>query len=70
MSLEWKRRALVVLSLLVAPVAWAAAPDTGIVERDAQVEGGTLHYLKAGDGPAVILLHGYTQTSACGGRSS
>jgi pimeloyl-ACP methyl ester carboxylesterase len=27
------------------------------------VDGVKLHYLKAGQGPAVILLHGYTQTS-------
>ncbi|HJY85520.1 MAG TPA: alpha/beta fold hydrolase, partial [Candidatus Acidoferrales bacterium] len=34
-----------------------------IVSRTAEVEGVRLHYLTAGHGPAVILLHGYTQTS-------
>src|ERR1700760_1338880 len=29
----------------------------------AKVEGKKLHYLIAGQGPALILLHGYTQTS-------
>jgi pimeloyl-ACP methyl ester carboxylesterase len=31
--------------------------------RIARLEGKKLHYLTAGQGPAVILLHGYTQTS-------
>ena len=34
-----------------------------IASRTAKVNGVTLHYLLAGHGPAVILLHGYTQTS-------
>ena len=34
-----------------------------IVSRSAGVDGVTLHYLTAGHGPTVILLHGYTQTS-------
>jgi pimeloyl-ACP methyl ester carboxylesterase len=40
-----------------------AAADGKIVEHTAEVDGTTLHYLTAGQGPAVILLHGYTQTS-------
>src|SRR5580698_5324568 len=28
-----------------------------------KIEGKKIHYLKAGQGPAVLLLHGYTQTS-------
>jgi pimeloyl-ACP methyl ester carboxylesterase len=39
-----------------------AAPLT-IASRTAEVDGVKLHYLTAGHGPAVILLHGYTQTS-------
>jgi pimeloyl-ACP methyl ester carboxylesterase len=40
------------------------ANGTGtIVSRSAEMEGAKLHYLTAGHGPAVILLHGYTQTS-------
>jgi pimeloyl-ACP methyl ester carboxylesterase len=41
----------------------AGKPDEGIASRYATVEGVKLHYLTAGHGPAVILLHGYTQTS-------
>ncbi|HEY6331190.1 MAG TPA: alpha/beta hydrolase [Blastocatellia bacterium] len=35
----------------------------GIESRTAAIEGVKLHYLTAGSGPAVLLLHGYTQTS-------
>ena len=34
-----------------------------IFSRTAEIDGVKLHYLEAGHGPAVILLHGYTQTS-------
>lgn len=34
-----------------------------IVARDADAQGVRIHYLTAGTGPAVVLLHGYTQTS-------
>jgi pimeloyl-ACP methyl ester carboxylesterase len=34
-----------------------------ITQRDAEVDGLKIHYLTAGKGPAIILLHGYTQTS-------
>jgi len=40
--------------------AYAAEP---IVSRTADVEGVKLHYLMAGHGSAVILLHGYAETS-------
>jgi pimeloyl-ACP methyl ester carboxylesterase len=55
---------LLVLFLVSAAyfVNASAAPET-IVSRIAQVDGIKLHYLTAGRGPAVILLHGYTQTS-------
>jgi pimeloyl-ACP methyl ester carboxylesterase len=48
---------------LLAPIAHATSGDSTIVARDAQMDGVRLHYLAAGHGPAVILLHGYTQTS-------
>lgn len=41
----------------------AASTDDSIVSHDSQVDGLRLHYLMAGHGPAVVLLHGYTQTS-------
>src|SRR5256884_2932940 len=40
-----------------------SAADNAIVSRDAEVEGIKLHYMTAGHGPAVILLHGYAETS-------
>jgi len=52
---------LILASLSVT--AHAAVADNPITSRTAKVEGGELHYLTAGHGPAVILLHGYTQTS-------
>src|SRR5271165_1628546 len=51
--------------LVIASGAFAQStskPST-ILPRDAEVDGVKLHYLTAGDGPAVLLLHGYTQTS-------
>ena len=55
----------VAVPILFATVAWLKppAPPEAIVSRMAQVKGVKLHYLMAGHGPAVILLHGYTQTS-------
>jgi haloacetate dehalogenase len=34
-----------------------------IVSRKATIENMKLHYLRAGNGPRPILLHGYTQAS-------
>lgn len=56
---------------LVAAILAAAGPalaqakpaDIAIESRFAQVEGMRFHYLVAGKGPTVILLHGYTQSS-------
>jgi pimeloyl-ACP methyl ester carboxylesterase len=39
------------------------AGPTAIASRTANVDGMQLHYLTAGHGPPVLLLHGYTQTS-------
>jgi len=39
------------------------AGNSTITAHDAEAGGIKLHYLTAGHGPAVILLHGYTQTS-------
>jgi pimeloyl-ACP methyl ester carboxylesterase len=46
-----------------AAVAQTKDEPNAIESRSAQVEGIGIHYLIAGHGPAVILLHGYTQTS-------
>src|SRR5207253_3060478 len=44
-------------------LAHAATAHGTVTSRTAEVEGVKLHYLTAGRGPAVVLLHGYTQTS-------
>jgi pimeloyl-ACP methyl ester carboxylesterase len=56
-------RALVQL-LMLAHLSFAQPASTSTMQaHDAQVEGLKIHYLTAGSGPALILLHGYTQTS-------
>jgi pimeloyl-ACP methyl ester carboxylesterase len=52
--------------LLTVAIAAAAQTKSGaeaIQSRFGEVDGVKIHYLTAGHGPAVILLHGYTQTS-------
>jgi pimeloyl-ACP methyl ester carboxylesterase len=60
-------RVFVLMALLFAiPFGTTAQskPDaSGIESSFAEIDGLKLHYLTAGHGPAVILLHGYTQTS-------
>jgi pimeloyl-ACP methyl ester carboxylesterase len=41
----------------------AQSGPSAIESRFGEVDGIKIHYLTAGHGPAVILLHGYTQTS-------
>jgi pimeloyl-ACP methyl ester carboxylesterase len=43
--------------------ARANAEDKTIASRTEDIDGVRLHYLTAGRGPAVILLHGYAETS-------
>src|SRR5258708_23845087 len=43
--------------------AGADADWKAITSKTAEIDGLKLHYLTSGHGPAVILLHGYTQTS-------
>lgn len=64
------RRIHPLLALCMVLLWFAALPKTSraqgtdvIASRTAQVDGVTLHYLTAGQGPALILLHGYAQTS-------
>jgi pimeloyl-ACP methyl ester carboxylesterase len=67
------RRAFPILSSLAGLLAlWALSPAVGygqaaaangIVSRTADVDGARLHYMTAGHGPTVILLHGYAETS-------
>src|SRR6185295_5315 len=52
---------------ILAPVASGAEPGDverdRISTRDATVDGAGIHFMTAGRGPAVILLHGYAETS-------
>ena len=55
-----------VLFLAVGRGVEAAAPAAGappIAVRTAVVDGVTIQYLSAGHGPAIVLLHGYAETS-------
>jgi len=51
-----------VIGILIS-LATARAESQPIAARDAKIDNVQLHYLTAGRGPAVVLLHGYTQTS-------
>src|SRR5208282_5165900 len=67
MNLRYFRFGVILSAIfLLVPLRGGAQTASGagtIVSRSAEVEGVKLHYLTAGHGPAVILLHGYTQTS-------
>jgi pimeloyl-ACP methyl ester carboxylesterase len=41
----------------------ASAANETIASRTAEIDGAKLHYMTAGHGPALILLHGYAETS-------
>ena len=51
------------LSVSVSATAHADARGDAFVSRTADVDGVKLHYLTGGQGPAVILLHGYAETA-------
>jgi pimeloyl-ACP methyl ester carboxylesterase len=51
-----------VFALFAAPI-FAEPVDKNIAARTAEIDGVQLLYLTAGHGPAVILLHGFAQTS-------
>jgi pimeloyl-ACP methyl ester carboxylesterase len=54
--------AFFVLALFSTP-SYAETSDKNIVSRTAEVDGVQLHYMTAGRGPTLILLHGYAETS-------
>jgi pimeloyl-ACP methyl ester carboxylesterase len=54
--------AFAIIAVLSA-AAGARGQDKGIASRTEEVDGVRLQYLTAGKGPAVILLHGYAETS-------
>ncbi|PYY14164.1 MAG: alpha/beta hydrolase [Acidobacteria bacterium] len=51
------------LLLAVSLAANANLATEAIASKTAKIDGLKFHYLTSGRGPAVILLHGYTQTS-------
>jgi pimeloyl-ACP methyl ester carboxylesterase len=61
-------RNLFVLGLLFLTAAfwgaaYAGAGDRNFVSHTAEIDGVKLHYTTGGHGPALILLHGYAETS-------
>jgi len=54
---------LLLLSTAMPRTASADMPDKTLVSRTAEVDGVRFHYLTAGHGAPVILLHGYAETS-------
>jgi pimeloyl-ACP methyl ester carboxylesterase len=55
--------AFICLSFSLASTAFADQSDKTISSLTKEVDGVKLHYLTAGRGPSVILLHGYAETS-------
>jgi len=52
------------IAIAISALAGGNPDDKAILSRTAEVDGVQLHYLTAGQGPAVvILLHGYAETS-------
>src|SRR5712671_6828706 len=52
------------IAIAISALAGGNPDDNAILSRTAEVDGVQLHYLTAGNGPAVvILLHGYAETS-------
>ena len=54
---------LLILSIGFSSKAYAEATDDAIASRIAEVNGVKLHYLTAGHGTTLLLLHGYAETS-------
>ena len=71
MRTDLKARIRVLLGLLlaatIAAVSQTKSSPEPIESRFGEVDGIKMHYLRSGHGPAVILLHGYTQPRGCGG---
>src|SRR5258708_27829 len=55
--------ALLSFTVSRAVAAYADAPAETISSHTVNIDGVELHYMTAGSGPAVVLLHGYAETS-------
>jgi len=53
---------VLMLGLVAAPI-YGESSDKNIASRTADIDSVKLHYLTAGHGPTVILLHGFAETS-------
>src|SRR2546429_2209300 len=58
-----KRTRTLLAGIAVLGFAFPTANAQPIASRTADIDGVKLHYLTAGHGPTVILLHGYAETS-------
>lgn len=54
---------LFLVSAAVAQPVSAEMADKTVVSNTAEIDGVKIHYLTAGHGPALILIHGYAETS-------
>jgi pimeloyl-ACP methyl ester carboxylesterase len=54
---------LIIFSVSFSATAYAETPDKTFLSRTAEIDGIKLHYTTGGHGPALILLHGYAETS-------
>jgi len=63
MELRRHLRILLTVTGLILPAIAHAAEPSGISSRALDVDGLRLHYLTAGHGEPLILLHGYAETS-------
>ena len=54
---------LPLLVLVLPPAPIYGAEQNAVVSRDAKIDNVQLHYLTAGHGPTVLLLHGFAETS-------
>jgi pimeloyl-ACP methyl ester carboxylesterase len=52
-----------VLTLALAPLSQLHAAPPPIASHFATIDGVKLHYLQAGHGPALVLFHGFAETS-------
>ncbi len=53
----------ILLSIVSSSRVYGQAPDKTIFSRTAEIDGAKLHYMTAGHGTPLILLHGYAETS-------
>ena len=62
-ALTWRVAIAGALAAAVLPMAAEAAAPQAFADKTAMVNGVRLHYMVGGEGSAVVLLHGYAETS-------